>query len=112
MFSLRHSRPELDSLNHVTRGHQGRSNRMTGRSILQIVGIVETVEIAEIINNIPQSRKRSGCFIAMMMQRSGARSIAPQERSGRVLDFSGSQEDASTTSGAGAMSRRTSLGRY
>jgi hypothetical protein len=50
---------------------------MIRRSVLQIMGIMETVEITEIANSSPLCRRRRGHSVTLMMQRSGARSIAP-----------------------------------
>jgi hypothetical protein len=49
------------------KGHQGRSNRMIRRSILSIAGIVKTTKITKIANISPQSRRRRGRSIALMM---------------------------------------------
>jgi hypothetical protein len=45
-------------------------------SILPITGIMATVEIA---NSSQRSRRKRGHSVTLMMQRSGVRSIAPQD---------------------------------
>jgi hypothetical protein len=82
---LRPPRPEPGFSNHLTRGYQERSSKTIRRSILQIVGIMK---ITEIVNNSPQSRRRRGRSVDLVMQRSGERSITPQDtiwRSARLF---------------------------
>jgi hypothetical protein len=54
---------------------------MIGKSMQQteeIAKIVKTTDIIGITSNSPQIRNRRGIYVALMMQRSGARFIAPQ----------------------------------
>jgi hypothetical protein len=69
---MRPLRPEHGSLNHITRGCQGRSSKTIRKSIQQITRIME------IVSHSPQSRRKRDISITLPMQRSGARSIAPQ----------------------------------
>jgi hypothetical protein len=75
MYALRPPRPELSSLNHVARGPRRRS-RMIRKPILlivEIIGIVETVEISGIAeitgtnsSNLP-SRRREDRSTALLI---------------------------------------------
>jgi hypothetical protein len=70
----------------MARGPQ-RRNKMTGKSTLlteEIARIMKTTNIVETASTNPRIRKRRGIFVALMTQRSGARSIAPQDISRRV----------------------------
>jgi hypothetical protein len=62
MSALRPPRPKSDSLNHVTRGHQGRSSMMIWRSTLSIVGIIKTIEIVENRQQQPAEQKEKMSF--------------------------------------------------
>jgi hypothetical protein len=64
------SRPELSSLNHVARGPRRRS-----RTIRRSIQPIE--DITKIMCSDPLIRWRRDCFIALPMQRSGARFIVP-----------------------------------
>jgi hypothetical protein len=65
----------------MDRGPQRRS-RTIGRSTQlteEIAKITETMDITKTASSSPQIRKRRGISITLMMQRSGARSIVPQD---------------------------------
>jgi hypothetical protein len=50
-----------------------KSTQLTG----EITKITETIDIMGITSSSPQIRKKRGFFVALMMQRSGVRSIIP-----------------------------------
>jgi hypothetical protein len=62
----------------LARGPEMKS-RAIGRSIQLIIGITEIVDITKIASSNPQIRRRRDCSITLLMQRSGARSIVPQD---------------------------------
>jgi cell division septal protein FtsQ len=68
-------KPELSFLSPVARGPQRRS-RMIGKST-QLTE--EISKIAGITSSSLRIRKRRAISITLMMQRSGARSIVPQD---------------------------------
>jgi hypothetical protein len=72
--------PVLDFLSLVARAPRRRS-KMTGRSTQltgEITRIVENEDITKTTSNIPGIRRR-GISVALTMQRSGVRFIAPQD---------------------------------
>jgi hypothetical protein len=72
----RPQRPELGSLNPVTRGPQRRNSRMIERSTQRIMGIGAITETVS-RNPLIKSRKdRSG---DLLMQKSGVKSITPHD---------------------------------
>jgi hypothetical protein len=83
-YSLRPPRLGLGYLNHEARGCRRRS-RTIGRltqpivDTTGIVEIVETVDITGITSSNPQIRRRRDRSITLLTQRSGARSIVPQD---------------------------------
>jgi hypothetical protein len=79
--ALRLPKLGLDFLSPATRGPR-RRNRMIGRSTQlteEITKIVETMDIMEIACSSPWIRKKRGRSIALMRQKSSARSIVPQD---------------------------------
>jgi hypothetical protein len=72
------SRPGLDSSSPVARGPQIRS-RTIRRSTRPIGETARTVEIVGFAASSPLIRKRRCIFVALTTQRSGARSIVPQD---------------------------------
>jgi hypothetical protein len=77
---LRLPNPVLNFLSLVARARQRRS-KMTGGSTQlteEIARIVENEDITKTTSNIPWIRRR-GLSVALTMQRSGARSITPQD---------------------------------
>jgi hypothetical protein len=68
----------VDFLSLVARGPQRRS-RMTEKSTRLIEEISRIMETADTISSSPRIRKRRGLSVALTTQRSGVRSIAPQD---------------------------------
>jgi hypothetical protein len=80
MYALRLVKPGLDFMSLMARGPRRRS-RTIGKSTQlteEITKIAETMDITGITSSNPQIRKRRGISITLMMQRSGVRSITPQ----------------------------------
>jgi hypothetical protein len=78
MCALRFPKPRLDFLSPAARGPRRRS-RMIEKSTRLTEEITKTVDIMGIASSSPQIRMRRGLSIALMTQRSGARSIVPQD---------------------------------
>jgi hypothetical protein len=75
----------LLTITNVTRGRRGRRSRTIGKSIQQIMGITE---IMGIVSNSLRIRRRKGHSDNLPMQKSGVRSIIPQNtiwRSARLF---------------------------
>jgi hypothetical protein len=74
-------KPRLDFLSLTARNPRRRSR--TIRKSTQLTGeiskIVEIMDIMETASSSPQIRKRRGLSVALAMQRSDARSIAPHD---------------------------------
>jgi hypothetical protein len=75
---LRLPKLRLEFLSLVARGLR-RKSRTTRKSTQLIGEITKITDITEIASSSPQIKKTRGLSIALMMQRSGARSIAPQD---------------------------------
>jgi hypothetical protein len=73
MFASRPQRPELGSLNLITRGLQRRSSRKIERSTQWITGIVTITETASSSPLIRRREDRSG---DLLVQKSGVKFIA------------------------------------
>jgi hypothetical protein len=80
-YALRLLRSDLNFLSPTARGPQRRSRtiRKSTQLAREIATIVKTTDIIGITSSSLQIRKRRGISVALTMQRSGVRSIAPQD---------------------------------
>jgi hypothetical protein len=81
MYALRLPSLRLDFLSPTVRGPRRRSKMICKSTQLigEITKIAETADITGITSSRLQIRKRRGISVTLMMQRSDARSIAPQD---------------------------------
>jgi hypothetical protein len=75
---LRLLRPKLDFLSPVARGPR-RISKTIGKSTQLTEEITKTADISGITSGNHRIRKRKGLSVTLMMERTGARSIVPQD---------------------------------